>query len=134
MLDVFRSREFLLFIITGGLAALVNFGSRILLNDWLGFSFAVVVAYMIGMITAFYLAKYFVFNRKANSDWVSATRFGIVNAVAVAQTWVVSHVLAYYVLPNLSIISFRLEIAHGIGVAFPVFSSYLGHKYWSFKT
>ena len=133
MLGVFKSREFLLFVFTGGIAALVNFVSRIVLNDWLGFSVAVIVAYMIGMITAFYLAKYFVFNFKAKSNLVSATRFVLVNMFAVAQTWTVSYMLAYYLLPKLSIISYRYEIAHGIGVAVPVFTSYLGHKYWSFK-
>jgi len=26
------------------------------------------------------------------------------------------------------------EIAHAVGVAVPVFTSYLGHKHWSFKS
>ena len=52
----FLSRQFVLFLATGGFAALVNFGSRILLSHWLSFSWAVVLAYLAGMGTAFVLA------------------------------------------------------------------------------
>jgi putative flippase GtrA len=41
--------------------------------------------------------------------------------------------LAYYVLGWLGITRFVPEIAHAVGVAVPVFTSYLGHKRWSFK-
>lgn len=41
--------------------------------------------------------------------------------------------LAYYVLPSLGITGFAPEIAHAAGVAFPVFTSHLGHKHWSFR-
>ncbi|TGT79823.1 GtrA family protein, partial [Mesorhizobium sp. M8A.F.Ca.ET.161.01.1.1] len=33
----------------------------------------------------------------------------------------------------LSIDTLRMEIAHAVGVAVPVFSSYVGHKYLSFR-
>ena len=46
----------MIFLLTGGIAAAVNFGSRIVYSNWLGFSTAVVLAYITGMITAFVLA------------------------------------------------------------------------------
>ena len=61
MIGAFKSRQFVMFLITGGLAAAVNFGSRILYNQWMGFSAAIVLAYITGMITAFVLARIFVF-------------------------------------------------------------------------
>lgn len=36
-------------------------------------------------------------------------------------------------LPRLGIVWHAKEIAHLVGVAVPVFSSYIGHKKWSFK-
>ena len=133
VLRQFMSRQFLVFLITGGLAAAVNFGSRIVYNQWVPFSFAVILAYLTGMITAFLLARTFVFRDGSQSINRSATFFVLVNAVAVLQTWGISMLLAYYVLGWLGVTRFVPEIAHAVGVALPVFTSYLGHKRWSFK-
>jgi hypothetical protein len=40
--------------------------------------------------------------------------------------------MAYYLLPYLRSERFAPEISHAVGIAFPVFTSYLGHKHWSF--
>lgn len=129
----FLSRQFLVFVCTGGIAAAVNFGSRIVYNLWMGFSAAVVLAYITGMITAFFLARAFVFKGSTQTTHKSALYFTLVNLVAVLQTWGISVLLAYYLLPLLGIDTFRKEIAHAVGVVVPVFTSYLGHKRWSFK-
>lgn len=133
MMRSFLSRQFIVFLVTGGTAAAVNFGSRIVYNLWMPFSAAVVLAYLTGMITAFVLAKLFVFKDSQQSTARSALFFVLVNVVAVLQTWGISMALAYYVLPALGVTSYVKEIAHAVGVVVPVFTSYLGHKRWSFK-
>lgn len=97
------------------------------------FSIAIVLAYITGMITAFVLAKLFVFKRSHQSLHRSALFFVLVNLVAVAQTWLISMGLAAYALPALGVTKFVREIAHAVGVAVPVFTSYIGHKHWSFR-
>jgi len=133
MIREFMSRQFVYFFLTGGIAALVNFGSRILYSSWMDFSTAVILAYITGMITAFVLAKVFVFKDSGQSVHRSAFFFTLVNLVAVVQTWAISMGLAYYLLPSLGITLFVHEIAHAAGVAFPVFTSFIGHKRWSFR-
>ncbi len=133
MIGPFLSRQFLIFLATGATAAAVNFGSRIVYNQWLDFSSAVVLAYITGMVTAFILAKIFVFKDSAQAMHRSAIFFILVNLFAVAQTWAISMLLAYYLLPAMGIETFAPEIAHAAGVAVPVFTSYIGHKRWSFK-
>ncbi|AMT91466.1 hypothetical protein AYO71_22320 [Pseudomonas koreensis] len=123
----------MVFLITGGTAAAVNFCSRIIYNLWLSFSLSVVVAYLTGMITAFVLAKLFVFKESQQSVRRSILFFTLVNLVAVLQTWLISMGLAYYLLPSLGVTLFVKEISHAIGVVIPVFTSYFGHKRWSFK-
>ena len=59
MIGFFAKRQFVVFIVTGGVAALVNFLSRILFNQWLSFSSSVILAYLCGMVTAYVLAKSF---------------------------------------------------------------------------
>ncbi|WP_374669345.1 GtrA family protein [Ramlibacter sp.] len=133
MIAAFRSRQFIAFLVTGGIAAAVNFGSRILLTPWLGFGTSVVVAYLIGMATAFLLARAFVFTESKQAVHQSALWFVAVNVLAVAQTWVISMALAYWALPALGVTRFVEEIAHAVGVVVPVFTSYLGHKHFSFR-
>jgi putative flippase GtrA len=129
----FLSRQFLVFLATSGTAALVNFCSRMAFSRWLDFSSAVILAYIMGMITAFILAKLFVFPQTRQKVHHSIGFFILVNIVALAQTWIVSMVLAYYALPALGVTEHVPEIAHAAGVVAPVFTSYLGHKRWSFK-
>lgn len=133
MIREFGSRQFFVFLLMGGTAALVNFASRIIYNRWMDFSTAVILAYMTGMVTAFILVRLFVFRQSRQRLHQSALFFCLVNIMAIAQTWIISMGLAYYILPALGIAHFAPEIAHALGVAVPVFTSYLGHKYWSFR-
>ncbi len=133
MISHFMSRQFVIFLVTGGLAAAVNFGSRIVYNQWVNFPIAVVLAYLTGMVTAFVLARYFVFTESELSIQRSALWFVVVNIVAVIQTWLISMLLAYYLLPRMGLTRFIPEIAHAVGVVVPVFTSYLGHKRLSFR-
>ena len=133
MIRHFLSRQFVAFLITGGIAAAVNFGTRILYNAWINYSLSIVISYLTGMVTAFILARVFVFQESSEALHRSALYFMLVNIAAVAQTWIVSMLLAYYALPALGIQRYVKEIAHGIGIAIPVFTSYIGHKRWTFK-
>ena len=49
------------------------------------------------------------------------------------QTWAVSLFLAYKALPAMGIQKNVDAIAHLLGIAVPVFTSYIGHKRFSFK-
>lgn len=134
MMRLFWSRQFLAFLLTGGIAALVNFFSRILYSQWMGFSAAVITAYLSGMVTAFILARLLVFQSSTQTLYRSILFFVLVNLLAIIQTWAVSLWMLHQVLPLLSVTCFTPEIAHACGIIVPVFTSYLGHKFWSFKS
>ncbi len=127
------SRTFLLFLLTGGFAAAVNWTSRIVYNLWMPYSYAIVIAYLTGMATAFVLAKRFVFTTSKQSTRRSAAIFTLVNVAAIFQTWAVSVLLAYHVFPALGVAWHDKEIAHLIGVVVPVFTSFVGHKRYTFR-
>lgn len=133
MIQHFFSRQFVSFLITGGIAAIVNFLSRIFYNQYVSFSSSVIFAYLTGMVTAFILARIFVFKASSQSIKRSAILFSLVNVLAIAQTWFISMGLNFYLLPALGFEKYVAEIASAVGIAFPVFTSYLGHKRWSFK-
>jgi len=133
VIELFKSRQFLVFLVTGGFAAIVNLVSRFIYNHWLSFSTSVILAYISGMITAFILAKLFVFNKSQQSLHRSVAFFILVNLVAILQTWLISMGLAYYLLPLVGVTKMIPEISHIAGVVVPVFTSYIGHKRWSFQ-
>lgn len=124
--------QFLRFLLTGGIAAGVNLASRYLLMAWLDFRWAVLVAYLFGMVTAWLLARRFVFAASGRSRGDELLRFGLVNVVAAAQVWLISVGLAEYLFPAIGFGFHPEEVAHGIGVVIPVFTSYLGHRHFSF--
>jgi putative flippase GtrA len=126
-------QQITLFIIVGGFSAAINFLSRIILNHWLSYALAIIIAYCIGMITAFLLNRTFVFKYANNSLREQAFWFTVVNLAAVAQTLLVSLALANYVLPALGLNWHAELVAHAFGVAVPVITSYIGHKHLSFK-
>lgn len=128
------NRQFALFVFAGGLAACVNFFSRMLLSHWLAYSAAIVVAYLLGMITAFTLNRLLVFKQVSHSMRHQVFWFTIVNVAAVLQTLAISLVLAEWLFPRMGFRWHPQSVAHAFGVAVPVVTSFVGHKYLSFKS
>lgn len=131
-LSAAEHRRFLLFLFAGGAAALVNIASRIALNLVMSYEVAIVAAYLVGMTAAYLLNRHFVFAASGRSVSSEYLRFALVNLAAVAQVWVVSVGLARWIFPAAGFAWHSETIAHVIGVAVPVFTSYFGHKHFSF--
>lgn len=126
------NHRFARFLLTGGLAALVNIGSRFWFSTAMSYGWAVLAAYLCGMTTAWVLARLFVFE-PSGAHWMREySRFALVNVVAAAQVWAISVGLAEHVFPAAGFTFHPEAVAHVIGVIVPVFTSYLGHKHFSF--
>ncbi len=123
-----------MFLIAGGLAAGVNIGSRVLLGYWIAYVPSILIAYGLGMVTAFLLNRKFVFNHARNRLHHQVLWFAAINLAAAAQTMLVSLMLARWLLPALHVDFHNETFAHVTGVLVPVVTSYLGHKHLSFST
>lgn len=127
------SSRFVGFLIVGGLAAIANFGSRILFGMFIPYVPSIVVAYCIGMLTAFVLNRAFVFKDASNQLHHQALWFVVVNMAAVVQTILVSLLLARWLFPAIGMTFHPESVAHAVGVIVPVISSYVGHKHLTFR-
>lgn len=127
------SAQFARFLVTGGIAAGVNVGSRYLLNFAMPFEYAVAVAYLCGMTTAYVLARLYVFEATGRSVGSEFYRFAIVNVFALVLVWMISVGLARVVFPAIGFTWFADDIAHIIGVLAPAVMSFVGHRYYSFR-
>ena len=125
--------EFFQFLMVGGLAAGINFISRIGFSELVSYRVAIVLAYLIGMLTAFILSKRYVFEKSGRHFKDELRDFTVVNIFAVIQVWLISVGLAEYFFPYIVFTFYPEEVAHLIGLAIPAITSYFGHKYFSFR-
>lgn len=125
--------QFALFILVGGTAAVVNFGSRILFSMWTSYAVAIILAYLLGMATAFCLNRLYVFRETTTALHHQMAWFVVVNMLAVLQTLAISLLLVRWLLPGIGW-TWQPELcAHAVGVIVPVLTSYIGHKKFSFR-
>jgi putative flippase GtrA len=126
-------KQFIAFLLIGGIAAGLNWSSRFLFSIWFDFPVSIVLGYFVGLTSAFFLMRRFVFRGASQSTKVQVPMFVFVNLLGLTQTLVVSLVLAKWVFPRFSSSLNPEASAHLIGVLVPVFTSYVGHKYFTFK-
>jgi putative flippase GtrA len=125
--------EFLRFLLAGGIAALGNMASRLLLSAFMPFEAAVALAYLIGMTMAFLIMRRFVFGASQRDPGTEFGRFAVVNLVAFCAVWLVSVSLARVAFPAIGFTWHAETIAHMIGVLCPVVLSFWGHKAFTFR-
>jgi putative flippase GtrA len=123
---------FLRFAIAGGLAAVANWLSGRGLGLVMPLEVAVVFAYLVGMMTAYLLNRAFVFEKSGRGVGSEAWRFVLVNGVALVQVWAVTVGLSRLIFPLISVSWVGEGLAHAIGVASPIVTSYLLHKNFTF--
>jgi len=122
-----------LFLVAGGIAAALNWGSRFLFSLWVPFEVAVVCAYLVGMATAFVLMRSIAFQGGGKPVLPQVGRFALVNVAALAQTFVVSVALGRWILPAMGVHEHAEALGHLVGVLVPVVTSYLAHRSFTFK-
>lgn len=128
--------RFILFVIVGGSAALINLGLRYLANFFFSFEVSVAVAYVISMAYGFTVFKLFVFKNYADSKTtpIQMRRFTLVALMSFSIVWAVSMIFEYILLPLFNIETHSREIAHFFGVSSPIIVSYYAHRSFTFST
>lgn len=99
---------------------------------------AVVLAFFSGLTAGYLLNKRYVFTASRNSTLQEVSWFVLINLFALAQTWGLSVYLAQLLPDYISTDGTGRQqlidgLAHGAGVLLPVFTSYIGHKYLTFR-
>lgn len=122
------------FVVASGVAALINFGSRIAFSLVAPYPAAIMLAFCAGLSSAFVLNRLFVFEQPDIPLRHQMFWFTAVNLFALAQTLAVSLLLQRLLFPAAGLTWHSDEIAHAIGILVPIASSYLGHKKLSFRS
>lgn len=122
-----------LFLVAGGISACANIAIRHGLSQWLPFELAVFLAYLAGMLIAFTLMRRFAFQAASTATHVQLSRFAAVNVWGLLQTLVLSSLLLRYALPRLGIDWHAELIAHTVALGCQSVTSYVGHRFFTFR-
>jgi len=121
------------FLLLGGLAAAINWLVRFPLSLFLPFSWAILVAYMIGMTAGFTLYRAYVFPGSDRPIGRQIVIFLLVNAFGAAIVWSVAIALVEKVFPELGYTFMPEATGHGIAIGVGAAANFLGHKFVTFK-
>mgnify|MGYP001810034617 CR=1 FL=1 len=124
--------RFLRFLAAGGSAAALNWLCGRLYGLAMPFEIAVVAAYLTGSVWAFCWFRAWAFAPSDKPLTAEIAGFAGVNVIAMALVWLVSTGLARLVFPAVGWTFFPEAIAHGIGIAVPIRSSWFGPNKVSF--
>jgi putative flippase GtrA len=127
------SAQFATFLLTGATAAAVNLLARYVFNFVVTFEMAVVLAYPFGLLTAYLLAKLFVFKQSSLAPGTEVFRFTLVNIMSLVFVWSVSVACARIILPAIGWVWHANEIAHLVGVAAPAVFAFFAHRDYTFQ-
>lgn len=132
MIKHFFTKQFLHFLMAGGLAALLHWLARILLSQWLPFGWAVTIAYGVGMLVAFVLNSLLVFPDSEKPRHIQARDFTIINLCFFPLVWSAALVLDV-LLKKVGITRYTEASAHGIAVMLPTCATFLIYKFFAFR-
>lgn len=133
LLAIYRSREFINFLLAGGAAAAANFGSRFLFERWLDYLPSVVAAFGVGLVTAFLLNRLFVFPSSGRGLHRELAWFTVFNAAAFPVTLGCAVLLHAYVLSHVLPEAMSKALSHAIGIVLPVVLNFAAHKFITFR-
>lgn len=127
------TRQFGLFIAASGTAAVLHWTSRIILNFFMPYAAALVVAYAIGITIAYLLNMRFVFIHATRPVSEQVRYFVLVNLIAFPFVWGTAYALAEVVFPHFGFTFHPRSVAHAIAICIPVVVNFLAHKYITFR-
>ena len=127
------SMQVVRFLLLGGLAAAINWLVRFPLSLFLPFSWAILVAYMIGMTAGFTLYRAYVFPGSGRPIGQQIVIFLLVNAFGAVVVWSVAMGLVLTVFPAFGYAFMPEATGHGIAIGVGAVTNFLGHKFLTFR-
>lgn len=111
---------------------LCNLGSRYGFQQFSSYEMALVGANTVGVLSAFFLNRWFVFKPGNTAIAGELTRFTLVNLGGIALSWATAVFLYRHAFPAIGFSWHPDLMAHAVGIAVPVVPNYLAHRHWTF--
>ena len=92
------------------------------------------MAYLLGMLTAYLMARRFAIQASGRAVVSELKRFTVVNVFSLVLVWSISIALARHLFPVIGFGRHTEDLAHFIGVAAPAVVSYFEHRAYTFAS
>lgn len=132
MLKYFLSRQFVGFLLVGGLAAFLHWLARLLFSFVMAYGWAVFFAYGIGMGVAFAMNSRYVFPTSDKPVSKQARDFLAINLAFLPVVWTASVFLNQYLAEH-GFARYSEEFAHAIAITLPIMATFLLYKFFAFR-
>src|SRR3990167_4155047 len=83
ILNKIVDKQFIIFLLACSMAACINFVSRIFIGFLIPYTYSIIIAYIFGMVSAYTLCRYFVFQVKKNNTLKQFGGFCLVNVFSI---------------------------------------------------
>jgi putative flippase GtrA len=133
LVTFYISEQFARFLVVGGIALATNWLSRFVFNWFVGYGWAIVFAYMVGILVAFCLNKIYVFPFSQRPLGFEILFFTVVNVVAFPFVLITAYVFGEWLLSGYMTRSWALALGHGLAITLPVFANFALHKFITFR-
>ena len=134
--DNFISKQFLRFLLVGGIAALANFFSRFLFQTYFPYTPSVALAFTLGTIISFILNKTFTFASYDEKTSIQLIKFLLAGIVCVALASIIAYLgMAFYHIARISFVTEKKmeSIVHIIAIGLTTIYNFLAMKFFSFR-
>ena len=132
-LALYTSAQFVRFVLVGGVALIFHWLSRFVFNAFVGYAWAIALAYIVGIATGFVLNKIYVFPYSERPLDFEISVFVLVNLIAFPFVWAMAYGLGEWVLQPWLRRDVALAVGHGIAIVMPVFANFALHKFITFR-
>ena len=133
VVSLYVSAQFARFLAVGAIALFCHWLSRFAFNWFVSYGWAIVLAYLVGIVVAFALNKIYVFPYSRRALNFEVFFFFLVNVAAFPFVWVIAYALGEWVLAERMPRELALAISHGFAITLPVFVNFALHKFVTFR-
>tara|TARA_B100001123_G_scaffold372035_1_gene435679 strand:+ start:32251 stop:32724 length:474 start_codon:yes stop_codon:yes gene_type:complete len=133
LLLLYFSAQFIKFVFAGGLGAFSNWSTRLFIRNLVGLDFleSTLIAYVVGLIVAFFLYRKYVFPYSYLTFKTQSIRFLIINLSFLP---VMVFLLSFFtgIFLSLGLTSFSEPLAHAFSLGLPALVTFFLYKFIAF--
>tara|TARA_A100001015_G_C14468735_1_gene510836 strand:+ start:120 stop:548 length:429 start_codon:yes stop_codon:yes gene_type:complete len=128
---LYFSKQFIYFLIAGGLSAFLNFSIRLILRPYFDIIISATFSYMTALVCAFFLYRKFVFPFSSSPIYTQGKRFLLIQIACMPIVILIFSLLAGFFI-SIGMGIYSEPIAHAISIGTPALITFLLYKLFVF--
>ena len=128
---LYFSKQFIYFLIAGGLSALLNFFTRLILRPHLDIILSATLSYTVALICAFFLYRKFVFPYSTVPINIQGKKFLLIQIACMPIAILIFSLMASFFI-SIGLGIYSEPLAHAISIGMPALITFLLYKLFVF--